>query len=655
MFNFLKYFKNLLFLNTVAPENGATVKSEALTETLTENSEEHSKETSEKSLEKNIQLNNLKKVIKIQGDNEYSKTRQEDPDYNTITWGFANYGEGRNIVIGDLNYIKSESFLILGNKNISNKTFIDNEAGNVILGSNNNNNVLNASYINGLDNSNNKMKQANIHGNENKDNNLERSSIYGNTNDNNELYNSILLGDKNTNCKGYSSLLIYSDKIKEARNSILFNNNNIEGAYQCLAFGNTNLKLGPAFSILFGNYDINNTLNSCIVFNSSKGYYNASIGFFNDNVIANHSIAFFSKNANVYRSFSIGTSNNFSTKPYDLYISNTFSINFFTDIKTLVTNSFINNFKNKNNNKIVNSIIQTGSIYNTTPGVAIKNSFIQTNYNLENSANIINSYLKIISNDDIKINYKVYNSFIHCDNVSINEDIENSFALGKDLQVKNQTLIFGNKNDSKKNTLVEIANEGNVFEINKETGAASCPKLEVTDIQDLKTLVTKEYVDNKFTSNSYNVYKVPLVKTNEIMNSFKVNIEAYQKYSTFYIEIDQETEYNKIEINVDTNPNYKVLAMKFTDKEKAKDFIQNYKKYLIINSESVIAKNYDFYLERTLNDYLNYINNEYELDFDDIIIKFSLQRDILRADSEELNNAVYIGLLWIGTSIDQPR
>jgi len=660
MFNFLKFFKNLLFLNVIMPDGGGA------------SADDYSEE--------NNPLDNSKKLLKIQGDKEYSKTGQGDPDYNTITWGFANYGEGRNIIIGDINYIKGESFLILGNDNILNKNRTDGAAGNIILGSHNNDNLLYASYINGFANSNNEMEQASIYGNGNKNNNLDQASIYGCGNKNNELENSLINGYSNSNNDlNQASIYGCGNENNDLYNSILLGNGNENNELnQASIFGNSNNNNDLYNSILLGDGNENNKLENSIgikireieaeyslILGSSnqKGKYRSSIvcGFGHKSEDFEGGIIFGYNNKVNGETYSLigGIHSNF--KDNEEIIACGVGLNIIDCSSSLIT-GFSENSANQCSGIILagygNEVEDTSAALITSWSTKIKEA---NGSIIGGGSNEVSGECSIINglNSVIQAEYSVINTI-----VSQIKNVEHSLIVGCCLNVDQSTLeynkrfpkfVFGRKNDDKKNTFVEIANDGNIFEIDKDTGATTCPKLEISDIQDPKTLVTKEYVDNKSTSISYNIYKVPLVKINETMNIFEVNVESYQKYSTFYIEINQETEYSRIRINVDTNPNYKVLAMKFTDKEKAKNFIQNYKRYLIIDSESIIAKNFDFYLERTLNDYLNYINNiNNESDFDDIIIKFSLQRDILYTNSEELNNAIYIGLLWIGSGTDQP-
>jgi hypothetical protein len=556
MFNFLKFFKNLLFLNVVAVEGPGSNE--------TNYTEEHSEIP-----EKTMQIN-PKQLLKIQGDKEYSKTGQGDLDYNTITWGFANYGEKRGFLIGDYNYLPTPKvvsegdnvdntddsllspFFILGSHNFQ----IDNEAPCLILGDKNG---LSTFYYSAL-----------IIGNENINNENDASMIIlGDYNNSNDIdYPTIIIGSANSGNDIYTSTII----LGEHNTSNEFDNNSI------IIGDNNSYNEVDGNIFILGNENVNNDFDSSTII----------IGKSNDN-------------------------NDFDSS------------------------SLLIGDENKNSNFDKHSIL-----------VGYRNScdleyslIIGENNQLYTYQSIINT--SNLNNRDIELDYcLIIGKNI---NLTSNETDDDSDSI-------EHKFIFGYNNNFKENTIVEIANNGNVFEINKDTGAVVCPKLNITDIQDPKTLVTKEYIDSKsFNNLSYNIYKTPLINAGEKGNIFNVDLKTYQNYSTFYIEINSKTNYNEISIEIDTDPSYKVLVLKFIDKEKAKDFIQNYKKYLRFYSKSIVINNYDFYLEKTLNDYLNYIDTI--SNFENVTIKFSLQRDVLFTGAKTLNNAVYIGLLWIGAGLDQ--
>jgi len=239
------------------------------------------------------------------------------------------------------------------------------------------------------------------------------------------------------------------------------------------------------------------------------------------------------------------------------------------------------------------------------------------------------------------------------------DDVNGSYVymLGNSLKCPDNSqikFIFGYNNDAKDNTIVEIANEGNIIEIDKDTGAINLPKITNEDIDNAPdtTLITKSYFNanlNKMNQVSYEAQKDENVIT--------VNIDKYLENSVNIVDIFDLYESNDNIILI-FNKNGKTCLGELILKVSLKNFLSSsYEKYIQVNSDNsfinlkvdstdTIISN-DYFLENMISSFHdNESSNidEYN-DGDKVVFKFSIQA--------ELENYILIGPISIYIEYDQ--
>jgi len=578
---------------------------------------------------------NFKPILKIQN----NESLKDTPDYSAIVWGKDSYGEDRSVIIGD-NNISYES----------NQNFI--------LG--NNNKIKRGSYT-GIFGENNINKDGD-----------SGQLIVGNTN----IIDSsspefILIGDNNTNI-----VLDYPGQIYVGSGNEAINQSGIA----CFLNGCSKLNIEDSAFVIANNTTNSNISDSIAFIESGENISSYSMSFLvssNDNTIQMQDVcAYFGMSNNNIKLgsnnlfFGVNNSNFGSTEGTGPLV-----FSFAQDTENIKTSELNLLFCDRSRDckfdqgNIVLSVSDENinvNTYNLYSGE--NNSNCTIDYNniafLDNSDNCnLSDHNIVIGSHLSKLNLTgtlVVGETISGKNsldvgLIIGRNIENAngsytYILGDSLTCpdnSNFKFIFGKNNDAKDNTIVEIANDGNIFEIDKDAGIVNLPKVRDEDIENAPdtTLVTKSYVAKL---NDMNQVAYEDQKTE---NTITVNIDKYVENKINIVDICDAFESNDY-ISLIFSKNEKACLGELILKVYVKKFLSsNYEKYIQVNTENsfinlkvdsndVVISN-DYFLENMISSF--YENESSNIDKykdgDKIVFKFSIQA--------ELENYILIGPIAI--------
>ena len=247
-------------------------------------------------------------------------------------------------------------------------------------------------------------------------------------------------------------------------------------------------------------------------------------------------------------------------------------------------------------------------------------------------------------------------------------NVSSGLFIGNDLINReniNYKFILGNSNDETPNSIIEIANNGNILEVDKDTGSVNLPKITDEDIDNAPdtTLITKSYFKNNSKSteefneivyhgkiqeqylsetekitlinyqiNKYDQYKINLLDTSNWKSGDTINIlfEILGPKVTSISEL-----IIRLPLNSFLNTNYQDMISLNNDPT------QTFIKFGLMPSQDTIngpilnkTLTYDYFLNDTLKEFYNkakanYVQNEAGApNWFSVEIKFSIQNEI---------------------------
>jgi len=505
-------------------------------------------------------------IIRIQKDDIDNYLDSDDADLNKaneninylpIIWGTSNYGNKRSFIIGDNN-------------------LIDGEDSGIICGNDNNISVSRSSIFVGIENKNINIEMPGSIVSSFQSENIEMPLLGLSS-----FYLAKNIENDNSICQ------IFNTSNLSTRDSICFSSNdsNISISDNVIYLGNENDNITINHNsefIGYGNKDINLTDSIAIVTDSESINQNGDI----NNILALtycKDLSFQGNNIMLLKndnSIKVGYSN---------YINSSYENNITLNNWNIYTG-------NQNDSLDINS--QNLTIINNSKDVKINNNCLINAYNLKNISDLQETILVGDSINDIS---NMNQTFIMGSDIS---NIENGwlmFLFGQDLQgSKNNNLkfIFGYKNDPKENTIIEIANDGNILEVDKTTGAVNLPKITNDDIDKAPDtiLITKNYFNVNATEIAN---KIANDVANDVANDA---IENFKNEYSEIIEIDKTTgAVNLPKItndDIDKAPDTTLITKSYFNANLNK---MNQALYEAQKEENIITINIDKYLENSVN------------------------------------------------------